>query len=187
PGRRVSVEPRPTVDRTLLGVETPIAQLATSGSRMRDLGAPLDAPWPDPEADAAILFTSGSTGPAKGAVLTHRQLSAMFAAVGDTLDLAPERGLVAGFATFALLGPALGAPTVVPDMDITRPGELTAPALAAAIGALGRPAVFTAPAALRNILDTAGELDEAGRAAMAGAASFFSAGAPIPAHLLQGL
>jgi acyl-coenzyme A synthetase/AMP-(fatty) acid ligase/pimeloyl-ACP methyl ester carboxylesterase len=187
PGRRISVEQLPTLDRTALGVETSIAELARSGALQRELGAPLDVPHPDPDADAAVLFTSGSTGPAKGAVLTHRQLSAMFAAVGDTLDLAPERGLVAGFATFALLGPALGAPTVVPDMDITRPGELTAPALAEAIAALGRPAVFTAPAALRNILDTAGQLDEAGRAAMAGAASFFSAGAPIPAHLLRGL
>lgn len=187
PGRRISVEQLPTVDRAALGVETSVAELARSGALQRELGAPLDVPHPATDSDAAVLFTSGSTGPAKGAVLTHRQLSAMFAAVGDTLDLAPERGLVAGFATFALLGPALGAPTVVPDMDITRPGELTAPALAAAIAALGRPAVFTAPAALRNILDTAGSLDDAGRAAMAGAASFFSAGAPIPAHLLRGL
>ncbi|MBP2384152.1 acyl-coenzyme A synthetase/AMP-(fatty) acid ligase/pimeloyl-ACP methyl ester carboxylesterase [Brachybacterium sacelli] len=187
PGRRISVEQLPTVDRAALGVETSIAQLARSGSMMRDLGAPLDAAWPAPDADAAILFTSGSTGPAKGAVYTHRQMSAMFTAVGDTLQLDPERGLVAGFAPFALLGPALGAPSVVPDMDITRPGELTAPALAAAIDALGEPAVFTAPAALRNILETAPQLDEYGRAAIASAASFFSAGAPIPAHLLREL
>ena len=187
PGRRLSVEQLPTVDRVALGVETSIAELARSGSMMRELGAPLDAAFPAPDADAAILFTSGSTGPAKGAVLTHRQLGAMFAAVGDTLQLDPERGLVAGFATFALLGPALGAPTVVPAMDIMRPGDLTAPALAEAIAALGRPAVFTAPAALRNIIDTADQLDATGRAAMAQAASFFSAGAPIPAHLLREL
>src|SRR5699024_6417574 len=178
PGRRLSVEQLPTVDRVALGVETSIAELARSGSMMRELGAPLDAAFPAPDADAAILFTSGSTGPAKGAVLTHRQLGAMFAAVGDTLQLDPERGLVAGFATFALLGPALGAPTVVPAMDIMRPGDLTAPALAEAIAALGRPAVFTAPAALRNIIDTADQLDATGRAALAQAASFFSAGAP---------
>lgn len=187
PGRRISVATLPTLDRAALGVETSVTQLARTGAQMRELGAPLDAAWPDPDADAAILFTSGSTGPAKGAVYTHAQMAAMFSAVGDTLELDPERGLVAGFAPFALLGPALGAPSVVPDMDVTRPGELTAAALAEAVEALGSPAVFTAPAALRNILDTAGELDEAGRAALARVPSFFSAGAPIPAHLLRRL
>ncbi|MGY5764676.1 alpha/beta fold hydrolase [Brachybacterium sp. DNPG3] len=187
PGRRISVEQLPSVDRRVLGIDTSIAQLAAEGSQMRELGAPLDAEWPAADADAAVLFTSGSTGPAKGAVYTHAQMSAMFTAVGDTLQLDPERGLVAGFAPFALLGPALGAPTVVPDMDITRPGDLTAAALADAVAALGSPAVFTAPAALRNILETAKDLDPARRAALARAASFFSAGAPIPAHLLRGL
>ena len=187
PGRRISVQTLPALDRIALGIDTSVTQLARAGAQMRELGAPLDAPLPDADADAAILFTSGSTGPAKGAVYTQAQLAAMFAAVGDTLELDPERGLVAGFAPFALLGPALGAPSVVPDMDVTRPGELTASALAEAVDALGSPAVFTAPAALRNILDTAGDLDDAGRAALARVPSFFSAGAPIPAHLLRRL
>ena len=187
PGRRISVHTLPTVDRTVLGVDTSLTDLARSGDQMRELGAPLDAPWPDADDDAAILFTSGSTGPAKGAVYTQRQLHAMFTAVGETLDLDPERGLVAGFAPFALLGPALGAPSVVPDMDVTRPGELTASALAQAVEALGAPAVFTAPAALRNIIATAPALTEQERAALARVPSYFSAGAPIPAHLLREL
>lgn len=187
PGTRISVQQLPTLDRAALGVDTSIAELAAQGRQMRTLGAPLDAPWPDPDADAAVLFTSGSTGPAKGAVLTHRQMGAMFSAVGETLELQADRGLVAGFAPFALLGPALGAPSVVPDMDITRPGELTARALADAVDALGSPAVFTAPAALRNIIDTAGDLDDRQRAALARVPSFFSAGAPIPAPLLREL
>ncbi|UYG16153.1 alpha/beta fold hydrolase [Brachybacterium huguangmaarense] len=187
PGRRISVETLPTVDRTLLGVDTSITRLAAEGRQMRELGAPLAAAWPQADDDAAVLFTSGSTGPAKGAVYTHRQLAAMFAAVGATLGLDPSRGLVAGFAPFALLGPALGAPSVVPDMDVTRPGELTATALAGAVAALGAPAVFTAPAALRNLLATAGALDADDRAALARVPSYFSAGAPIPAPLLREL
>ncbi|MDO5661536.1 MAG: alpha/beta fold hydrolase [Brachybacterium sp.] len=187
PGKRISVRRLPTIDRTVLGVDTSIADLAAEGRQMRELGAPLAEDAPDLESDAAILFTSGSTGPAKGAVYTHRQMSAMFTAVGDTLQLDPTRGLVAGFAPFALLGPALGAPSVVPDMDVTRPGELTAAALADAVEALGSPAVFTAPAALRNIITTAADLEPAQRDALARVPSLFSAGAPIPAPLLREL
>lgn len=187
PGSRISVADLPTVDRRVLGVDTSITSLAREGRRMRELGAPLAASWPGAEDDAVILFTSGSTGPAKGAVYTHRQMAAMFEAVGATLGLDPERGLVAGFAPFALLGPALGAPSVVPDMDVTRPGELTASALAAAVRALGSPAVFTAPAALRNLFDTEDALTEEDRTALARVPSYFSAGAPIPAPLLRRL
>lgn len=187
PGERISVRTLPTLDRTVLGVSTSIDELVREGAQVRALGGETDIPAPDPDADALVLFTSGSTGPAKGAVYTHRQASAMFSAVGDTLDLRPERGLVAGFAPFALLGPALGAPSIVPDMDVTRPGELTAGALADAVDQLGSPAVFTAPAALQNILDTADGLDDRQRAALARVPSFFSAGAPIPAALLRQL
>jgi acyl-coenzyme A synthetase/AMP-(fatty) acid ligase/pimeloyl-ACP methyl ester carboxylesterase len=187
PGTRISDRRLPTVDRKALGVDTSVVDLAEEGRQMRELGAGLDLERPDQDADAAVLFTSGSTGPAKGAVYTHRQLGAMFAAVGDTLRLDPERGLVAGFAPFALLGPALGAPTVVPDMDVTNPGRLAATALADAVATLGAPAVFTAPAALRNIIDTAPELGAEQRDALARVPSFFSAGAPIPAVLLREL
>jgi acyl-coenzyme A synthetase/AMP-(fatty) acid ligase/pimeloyl-ACP methyl ester carboxylesterase len=187
PGVRISDRRLPTVDRKALGVDTSVVELADEGRQMRELGAGLDLDWPAQDTDAAVLFTSGSTGPAKGAVYTHRQLGAMFAAVGDTLQLDPERGLVAGFAPFALLGPALGAPSVVPDMDVTNPGRLTASALADAAATLGAPAVFTAPAALRNIIDTAPELDADQRDVLARVPSFFSAGAPIPAVLLREL
>ena len=185
PGERISVRTLPTIDRAVFGVSTSIDELMREGEQIHALGGGDEWSDIDPDADALVLFTSGSTGPAKGAVYTHRQASAMFAAVGDTLQLRPERGLVAGFAPFALLGPALGAPSIVPEMDVTRPGELTASALADAVDELGSPAVFTAPAALQNIIDTAGALDERQREALSRVPSFFSAGAPIPAPLLR--
>lgn len=187
PGERISVRTLPTVDRAILGVSTSIDELMREGEQIHQLGGERDVAEPNADDDALILFTSGSTGPAKGAVYTHRQASAMFTAVGETLQLRPERGLVAGFAPFALLGPALGAPSIVPRMDVTRPGELTAAALADAVDLLGSPAVFTAPAALTNIVDTAKDLTPTQRSALQRVPSFFSAGAPIPPPLLRKL
>ena len=81
----------------------------------------------------------------------------------DTYGLRAGSGLVAGFAPFALLGPALGATSVTPDMDVTSPRTLSAAALADAAAAIDADTVFASPAALANVLETAGSLDAAQR------------------------
>ena len=88
-------------------------------------------------ATAPCVFTSGATGPAKGVVYRHRQVPrpARAAPRRPTRCTAEDR-LVAAFAPFALLGPALGIGSAVPDIDVTAPGTLTAAALADAVGAV---------------------------------------------------
>ena len=140
-----------------------------------------------PDADAAVLYTSGSTGPAKGVVYTQRQLAGMRDAIANTYGFAPGSGLVAGFAPFALLGPALGATSVTPTMDVTRPKTLTASALASAAAAIDASVVFASPAALVNVVATADELNAEQRAALAKVQTVLSAGAPIPVPLLEAL
>ena len=170
PPRRRNFPRRPRPPRSRHSVRTPagVRLLAPDG----------------PDAPAAVLFTSGSTGPAKGVLYTHRQLAAMRDTVAATLGIRPGARLVAGFAPFALLGPALGAVSVTPAMDVTAPRTLTARALADAAAAIDATVVFASPAALRNVLATQGRLDGAGHKALGRVELLLSAGAPVPESLL---
>lgn len=190
PGVRISVDPLGPVQEKLLGVA---GSVFTAPAADGTPGAPVPTPTvvefpsPVPDADAAVLYTSGSTGPAKGVVYTQRQLAGMRDAIANTYGFAPGSGLVAGFAPFALLGPALGATSVTPTMDVTRPKTLTASALASAAAAIDATVVFASPAALVNVVATADELNGEQRAALAKVQTVLSAGAPIPVPLLEAL
>ncbi|MBD8538124.1 alpha/beta fold hydrolase [Frigoribacterium sp. CFBP 8751] len=183
PGRKISTTTLSPVAARALGVEASLPEIAALGRRAHDALAELpDAPTAD--AEAAILFTSGSTGPAKGVVYRHGQLTALRDALAEQYGVGPGTGLVAGFAPFALLGPALGATSVTPDMDVTKPRTLTARAVAAATAAVDATVVFLSPAALTNVVATSDELDDADHRALAGVETFLSAGAPVSETLL---
>ncbi|KIU03907.1 alpha/beta fold hydrolase, partial [Frigoribacterium sp. MEB024] len=183
PGRKISTTTLSPVAARTLGVEASLPEIAALGRRAHGALAELpDAPTAD--AEAAILFTSGSTGPAKGVVYRHGQLTALRDALAEQYGVGPGTGLVAGFAPFALLGPALGATSVTPDMDVTKPRTLTARAVAAATAAVDATVVFLSPAALTNVVATSDELEDADHRALAGVETFLSAGAPVSETLL---
>ncbi len=181
PGTRIGVRPPAPPVRALAGARTSLAQL-------EHLGAHLPPPAANMPADeAAILFTSGATGPAKGVRYRDGQVRAQLAVIRHTYALTPEDRIVAAFAPFALYGPALGIPSAVPDTDVTRPGTLTAAALAEAAIRIRATVVFASPAALRNVLATAGALSDEQRRALCDVRLLMSAGAPVPAGLLIAL
>ncbi|MCV2487776.1 alpha/beta fold hydrolase [Geodermatophilus sp. YIM 151500] len=181
PGRRIAAGRLGAGARRALGAAQDLTGLEALG---RAAPAP---PEPPADAECAVVFTSGATGPAKGVVYTHRAVAAQLELVRTTYGLGPGDRLVAAFAPFAILGPGLGIGSAVPDVDVTAPGTLTAPLLADAVAAVGGTVVFASPAALRRVLATAGELSAAQRAALGRVRLLMSAGAPVPAPLLRAL
>ncbi len=181
PGTRIGAGRTPRRLLRALGADVSLADLSRLGRRM---AAPAMAVADD---ECAVAFTSGATGAAKGVVYRHRQVEAQLDLVRSTYALTAEDRIVAAFAPFSLFGPALGIGSAVPDMDVTSPGTLTAAALADAVAAIRATVVFASPAALRNVVSTAGTLTGSQREALAGVRLLMSAGAPVPARLLRDL
>ena len=179
PGSRIAVGPLSAAARRALGVDHDLDELARRGR-----SAPMPEA-PGPEADCAVVFTSGATGPAKGVAYRHRQVRAQVDLVRATYDLQPDDTFVAAFAPFSILGPALGLGSAVPDIDVTAPDTLTASLLADAASAVDARIVFASPAALRRVVATSAELTPGQRAALSRVRLLMSAGAPVPAALLS--
>jgi acyl-CoA synthetase (AMP-forming)/AMP-acid ligase II len=169
--------------------DTSLARLRRAGSRR--------GPWtiPDPGADetAAILFTSGSTGVAKGVVYTHGIFAAQVEILRQTYGIAPGEIDLCTFPLFALFGPALGMTCVIPDMDAARPAQIDPRKAAAQIRQFGATNMFGSPAVIRRLGDWACELrrDAPGRDEWRDAVLLptlkraISAGAPASAASLE--
>ncbi len=187
PGQRIAVGPRSKARTKALGITADLESLSNLGGSVPANRVPAH---PNPDTIAAIAFTSGATGPSKGVVYRHHQIEAQRDALMALYELTPADRLVAAFAPFALYGPTMGLTSVVPDMDVTAPGTLTASALSDAAAAIDATLVFASPAALVNVLatnDTATN-DTGGpshRSAFEAVRLLLSAGAPVRPELLR--
>lgn len=105
----------------------------------------------DSEVDelAAILFTSGSTGPAKGVCYAHGMFLAQVEAIRRQYAIEPGEVDLPMLPVFALFNPALGMCTVVPEMDPSRPAAVDPAKIVQAIqqnavtNSFGSPALWT--------------------------------------------
>ncbi len=73
---------------------------------------------------AAILFTSGSTGTAKGVKYTHGIFDAQRKIVRDFYKISPGEIDLPLLPIFALFNPALGMTTITPEMNPSKPATL---------------------------------------------------------------
>ncbi len=100
---------------------------------------------------AAILFTTGSTGPAKGAVYTHGNFDAQLHQIRTHLNMAADEIDLSTFPLFALFYPALGVTAVIPDMDPTRPALVNPERIIEAVNNQGVTNMFASPALLNRV------------------------------------
>jgi len=102
---------------------------------------------------AAILFTSGSTGPAKGVVYEHGMFDAQVRAIQEHYGIEPGEIDLPTFPLFALFSTAMGMTSVIPDMDPSRPAGVDPARIVEAIrdhnvtNTFGSPAIWNRVAA----------------------------------------
>lgn len=118
---------------------------------------------------AMIAFTTGSTGPAKGVEFTWGMMEAQVESLRTAYGVGPGDIGLHTFPAFALFDGCLGATTVIPDMDPTKPARVNpeniiepildhgvtymfgSPALAGRVGRYGRARGIKLPSLKRVI------------------------------------
>lgn len=134
----------------------PYAWAQTSLETLYQLGAEaaddyLDPAACAPDALAAVLFTSGSTGSPKGALYHQRHFAAQVELLKATYTFMEGAVDVPTFPLFALFDPALGMRAVFPYMDFSAPAKANPQEIFAVIEDFGAEHMFCSPALLKRL------------------------------------
>jgi olefin beta-lactone synthetase len=130
---------------------------------------------------AAILFTTGSTGPAKGAVYTHGNFDAQLRHIKTHLGLSMDEIDLSTFPLFALFWPPLGITSVIPDMDPTKPARANPKKIIEAILNQGVTSMFASPVLLNRV----GEYGKKRHIILPSLKRVISAGAPVSPSIIE--
>ncbi|MFF0423359.1 acyl-CoA synthetase [Streptomyces sp. NPDC004520] len=143
--------------------------------------APPAAPV-DPEATALVVYTSGTTGPPKGVLLSRRAVAASLDALAEAWDWTADDVLVHALPLFHVHGLVLGIlGPLRRGGEVRHLGGFSVDGVARELGAGGGTMLFGVPTMYHRIADA---LDANGRLAeaLAGARLLVSGSAALPVH-----
>lgn len=151
--------------------------------QVRNLGTaePFEMARPRADETAAILFTSGSTGIAKGVIYTHAIFNAQVELLRTTYGIEAGEMDLPTFPLFGLFGPVLGMTAVIPEMDFTRPAGVNPRKLIDTIQRFKVTNLFGSPAVIRRV----GAFGATSRTRLPSLRRVISAGAPVPAKAIE--
>jgi len=130
---------------------------------------------------AAIIYTSGSTGHPKGVVYTHGNFKAQLEMARDAFQFKPGEIDLPTFPPFALLNPAMGVSSVIPDMDSTKPRSVDPIHIIGPIRQFEITNMFGSPA----VIDAVGRYGLENKIKLPSLKRVISAGAPVPPDVLK--
>jgi olefin beta-lactone synthetase len=145
--------------------------------------SPADYRPPNTQLDdsAAIIFTTGSTGPPKGVLYTHRTFNAQIDQVAARYQIKPGGKDLSCFPLFGLFNAVMGTTTILPDMNPIRPADVDPVRLLDAIDQWQINQCFGSPALWTKV---GGFCKSTGRQ-VPSLRLVLSAGAPVPARVLE--
>jgi acyl-CoA synthetase (AMP-forming)/AMP-acid ligase II len=129
---------------------------------------------------AAIIFTTGSTGPPKGVLYTHGNFDAQVDQIQSQYGIEPGGTDLSAFPLFALFNSGMGTTTVIPDMDPRRPAAVRPQAILQALDDWKITQSFASPA----VWNVVGKYCHEKKIRLRTLRRVLSAGAPVPPHVL---
>ena len=140
---------------------------------------PIDVAPTTIDSEASILFTSGSTGPAKGVRYTHGIFEAQTDQLQSMYGIKPGERDLPCFPLFGLFSLAMGMTVVIPEMDPTKPAKADPKILIDAIQKYNITNAFASPALWKPFAQHCVDLN----IQLPTLKRILSAGAPIPPAL----